>query len=291
METLNLNALRVFAAAGRHGSFQMAAAALNITHGAVSQRIKQLEAELGVILFDRHPRGVALTAKGAAYHAAVEQALAALGAATAEVRGAGAQVTLHAGASTIAKWLMPRMGAFNRRFPGVTLVTEVHDTLLTRNLGRNELALWPSRGPVANPAHHVRCLGEVQLAAVCSPDFMRPDWPVDLDTLLSLPLLQDAHRRWERLIEETGHKGASILNMGRSALALDAAVQGHGVAIAPSFMIEGDVRARRLVEVWRSPVASGEFYYLSWPRDGAQARPLRQVVAWLLSEFGAGGQP
>lgn len=287
MDNLNLNALRVFAVAARNGNFQRAAEVLHISHGAVSQRIKQLEADLGVVLFDRKPRGVALTAKGKKYYCAVEEALSILSAATLELGQSSRQVRLHIGASTASKWLMPRMNAFHARFPGISLETEIHYTMMERNLGRNEIALWPARFPMPNAAHHVQCLCELRLVAVCSPNFQCPEGPVDTRMLLTLPLLQDAHRRWEHLIEMTGHGGEhSILNFGGSALALDAAIQGHGVAIAPTFMIEADVRAGRLVEIWRSPDASDEYFFLSWPRQHAREKPLGQVVEWILSEFG-----
>ncbi|AJE46842.1 LysR substrate-binding domain-containing protein [Celeribacter indicus] len=287
MEKLNLNALRVFAMAARHGSFLRAAEALHVSHGAVSQRIRQLEADLGVVLFDRTPRGVSLTPKGRTYHAAVEEALAVLTAATADLSRSGHRVTLHLGPSFAAKWLMPRLGAFNARFPEIALTTEVHHTPLRRNLGRNEIALWPERTPAPNPAHHLRRLCRIRLVALCSPDFPRPEGPVETATLLSFPLLQDSHRRWERLIEDSGHAGPhTLLNFDRSALALDAAVQGHGVAIAPTYMAEADLRAGRLVGIWRGPAPSADHLFLSWSRHHARETPLRQTVAWILSEFG-----
>lgn len=290
MNNLNLNALRVFSVAARLGNFQRAAEVLHISHGAVSQRIKQLEADLGVVLFDRKPRGVELTAKGKSYYGAVEEALRTLTAATSEVKQSSRQIRVHIGASSASKWLMPRMRAFSARFPDISLETEIHYTMLERNLGRNEIALWPGTAPVNTAAHHVECLCELRLVAVCSPDFLRPDRPVDTETLLSFPLLQDAHRRWEDLIESsqrTGNGGQhSILNFGSSALALDAAIQGHGVAIAPTFLIEADVRAKRLVEIWRSPDTSGEYVFLSWPKHHAHEKPLKQAVAWIISEFG-----
>lgn len=295
MENLNLNALRVFAVAARLGNFQRAAEVLHISHGAVSQRIKQLEADLGVVLFDRKPRGVALTAKGKSYYGAVEEALRILTAATSELKPSSRQIRVHIGASSASKWLMPRMRAFNARFPDISLETEIHYTMLERNLGRNEIALWPGKAPVNTAAHHVRCLCELRLVAVCSPDFPRPDWPVDTETLLSFPLLQDAHRRWEDLIESSqraGHGGQhSILNFGSSALALDAAIQGHGVAVAPTYMIEADVRARRLVEIWRSRDASQEHLFLSWPKQHGHEKPMMHTVAWILSEFGVDTAP
>ncbi|WP_415402011.1 LysR family transcriptional regulator [Tateyamaria sp. SN3-11] len=191
MKNLNLNALRVFAVSARHGSFQRAAQELHITHGAVSQRIKQLELDLGVVLFDRHPRGVSLTARGQQYCAAVNEALAILTAATADLERANAQITLHLGPSFATKWLMPRMQAFRAQFPDVSLATEIHGTLMERNLGRNEIAIWPASQAHSNGSHHVQHLCAVQLVAVCNPQFPRPSGPLDTDALLRLPLLQD----------------------------------------------------------------------------------------------------
>lgn len=290
MKHLNLNALRVFATSGRLGNFQRAAEELNISHGAVSQRIKQLERDLGIILFERMPRGVSLTPKGEKFCKAVEEALSILTTATADLERSNHQITFHLGASSASKWLMPRMNAFNARFPEISLVTEIHDDLLERNLGRNEIAFWPAKRSERNSAHHVTQLCELKLVAVCSPNLPRPDWPIDVETLLTLPLLQDAHRRWERLIETTNYRaGHNLLNFGRSALALDAAIQGHGVAIAPTVIIEADVRAKRLAEIWHSPDATGEYLYLSWAKQHAREKPLKQTVDWILSEFGVGG--
>ena len=283
---LNLNALRVFAMAARHGSFQRAAEALHISHGAVSQRIKQLELDLGVILFDRHPRGVTLTPKGAAYFTTVDAALTQLAKATADLQGTDNQITLHLGASFVSKWLMPRLQDFNDRFPDIAIATEVHDTLLTRSLGRNELAFWPAKTPQGQADDHIQHLCELQLTAVCSPSLLRPDWPPDIETLLTFPLLQDAHKRWERLIAQTDPAGTHrLLNFDRSALALDAAIHGHGIAIAPTLMVERDVQQNRLVELWHSPEPSGEHLFLSWPKHHARDKALRQTIGWILGEF------
>lgn len=287
MENLNLNSLRVFAVSARHGSFQRAADALHISHGAVSQRIKQLETELGIILFDRKPRGVELTPKGQTYYLAVEEALRILATATFELEKSSSQIRLHIGASTASKWLMPRMDSFGVQCPKIALETEIHHSVLQRNLGRNELALWPGRSPARKTAHHVEALCELRIVAVCSPNLLRPDWPMDTDTLLSLPLLQDANRRWESLIDLTKHKGPhSILNFGQSALALDAAIHGHGVALAPTFLIEEDLKSRRLVEIWRHPDASGEFLFLSWAKRHSHESSIKQTASWILGEFG-----
>lgn len=129
-------------------------------------------------------------------------------------------------------------------------------------------------------------LTNIRLVAVCSPDFLRPDWPMGLDTLLTLPLLQDAHRRWGKLIQGTGYGDArKLLNFDRSALALDAAIGGHGVAIAPTYMVENDLRAKKLEEVWVDPDPSDDGLYISWAKDHLGQTHIKQFVDWIVSQF------
>ncbi|WP_147112753.1 LysR family transcriptional regulator [Tateyamaria sp. syn59] len=291
MNRLNLNALRVFAVVARHGNLQRAADELCISRGAVSQRIKRLELDLGVVLLERGAGGVSVTAAGARCKAAVDAALGTLETALVDIKDAAGtdQVTLHLGASTATKWLMPRIGAFDARFPKVGLRTEVHDQVLCRSLGRNEIAIWPGAAPDPNPAHHTRHLTSIRLVAVCSSDLLHADAPVDLDTLLRMPLLQDAHRRWEQLMENAGHATQrKVLNFDRAALAIDAAIGGHGVALVPSYMVEVDVSAGRLVEIWAHPEPPATHLYVSWSREHMGQRHLGRVVDWIVAEFELG---
>lgn len=286
MRSFNLNALRVFAVAASRGNLQRAADELNLSRGAVSQRIKQLEIDLGVVLLKRGARGVSLTAEGERCHAGVTQALAVLETALVGIGDENDRITLHLGSSTATKWLMPRMDAFAASFPKVSLNTEVHEQILSRSLGRNEIALWPGKAEDPNPVHRSRRLTDIRLVAVCSPDFLRPDWPMGLETLLTLPLLQDAHRRWEKLIEATGYGAAhKLLNFDRSALALDAAIGGHGIAIAPTYMIESDLSSKRLVEIWVDPEPSDDGLYVSWSKDHVGQQRISRIVDWIASEF------
>jgi LysR family glycine cleavage system transcriptional activator len=217
----------------------------------------------------------------------MEEALAILDTALVSIGQGGDRITLHLGSSTATKWLMPRMDAFAARFPTVSLTTQVHEQILARSLGRNEIAIWPGKANDANPAHGSRHLTDIRLAAVCSPDFLRPDWPMGLETLLTLPLLQDAHRRWEKLIQATGHGNAhKLLNFDRSALALDAAIGGHGIAIAPTYMIENDLLSKRLVEIWVDPEPSDDGLYVSWSKDHVGQQRISRIVNWIESEFG-----
>jgi LysR family glycine cleavage system transcriptional activator len=286
MSPTNLNALRVFATVAQHGNIQRAAEVLNLSRGAVSQRIKQLEQGLGTPLLVRGARGVSLTPAGERCRAAMDEALAIIDTALVDIAGQDGRITLHIGPSFMAKWLMPRMERFKETFPAISLATEIHDRVMERALGRGEIAVWPGTGPDPNPAHESRHLAELRLAAVCSPNFLRPDWPMGPETLLTLPLLQDAHRRWDRLAETSGQRPTHApLNFDRSALALDAAVNGHGVAIAPSYMTEADLRTGRLIEIWFPPQSPDEHLFISWSKEQDGGRRLRRVVDWMLAEF------
>jgi len=288
VQNINLNALRVFAAAARQENFQRAAEELNVSHGAVSQRIKQLEQHLGRPLFERQARGVKLTSDGALFRAAVDEALSIIETASADLMRSNDQVTLHIGSSFATKWLMPRMKAFAAAFSDITLTTEIHDSLMDRPLGRGEIAIWPARTAAKVAAHQIWHLCEVELTAVCAPDMPRPGGVLDMSTILALPVLQDAHQRWLHLAQEYGHSGAlNLLNFDRSALALEAAIKGHGVAIAPTYMIQEDVDAGALIEIWRSPVPSGEHLFLSCAERHAKDKHVRHTINWVLEEFGA----
>lgn len=289
MQQMNLNSLRVFACVAQHGNLQRAAEALNLTRGAVSQRIKQLEIDLGVILLERQARGVRLTPEGVRCREAVDKALATLETMFIELGKEGGQITLHLGSSTAAKWLMPRMKHFATRFPRISLRTEVHTRQLSRDLARNEIAIWPGKASDPKPFQNARRLTDIRLVAVCSPDFPRPDWPMEPETVLTLPLLQDAHRTWEALIEGAGHRARhKLLNFDRSALALDAAIEGHGVAIAPHYIVENDVSRKRLVEVWVSPSPPTEQLFVSWSQEHVRQPVVLRVVDWIASEFEQG---
>lgn len=286
MKHMNLNSLRVFACVARHGNLQRAAEELNLTRGAVSQRIKQLEIDHGAILLERQARGVTLTSKGLRCRDAVDKALATLETMFTELGQEGGQITLHLGSSTAAKWLMPRMEDFTSRFPRILLRTEVHTQRLSRDLARNEIAIWPGKASDPKPFQNARRLTDIRLVAVCAPDFPRPDWPMDLKTVLTLPLLQDSHRRWEALIDATGHRARhKLLNFDRSALALDAAIEGHGIAIAPIYIVENDVSRKRLVEVWVSPEPPTEQLFVSWSQEHVRQPDVHRVVEWIASEF------
>lgn len=283
---VNLNALRVFAMAARLGSFQDAAGALHISQGAVSQRIKALEESLGTRLFDREARGVTLTPAGAVYLGEIGDALAQIETATARLLQRDPPITFRVGPSFATRWLMPRLARFRAAHPDLSVTTEVQEAAVTQTLGRHELAILPGDLVPTAPSLETRALTRITLLAVCHPDLPRPSGPLELDQILALPLLQDARQRWVRLAASRPATPApTLLNFDRSALVLDAARSGHGVALAPRHLLETALKTGELVALWRDPAPSEETLHLCWHRAHGTERGLRRVLDWVLAEF------
>src|SRR5690606_9548735 len=127
-----LKSLRAFEAAARHLSFRLAAEELHVTQAAVAQQVRGLEAWLGVQLFKRLPRRLALTDRGLSYSHDVRQALERIALATTAVRlPAPNSVTLSVTPTFASKWLMPRLSAFVDAHPGIDLRVQASERLVS----------------------------------------------------------------------------------------------------------------------------------------------------------------
>ena len=116
-----LNALRAFDAAGRHLNFRLAADELGVTQAAVAQHVRNLEARLGVALFQRLARGVTLSPEGRRYHLRIAEAFEQMREATRQVRPEPTSVVISATPTFAAKWLIPHLPRFAERFPETDL--------------------------------------------------------------------------------------------------------------------------------------------------------------------------
>ena len=119
-----LNALRMFEAASRHLNFRLAAEELNVTQGAVAQQVRQLEAVLGVLLFRRMARGVALTDVGERYARQISAALALIAEATESLQPHHHSLTISVTPSFATKWMIPRLAGFTERYPDIDVRIE-----------------------------------------------------------------------------------------------------------------------------------------------------------------------
>ena len=291
-----LAALHAFETAARHDSFQRAGDELHLSAGAVAHQVKQLEAWLGMSLFQRLPRGVALNATGRRYADALRPVLSELAEVSEAVRKQGDDkvVTVSATQSFATRWLMPRLGSLRDRHPQIDLrvLASTHPADFARD--GVDVAIRLGTGPY--PGFVVDAMHEERFFAVCSPSFIvLQDGIKHHADVLRYTLLHD---EWEpRIARETDwvqwlqHFGVPYAaNVGpkfsHTYLTLEAAASGQGIAIAPEYLIEPDLRAGRLVRLFEQGVLGPYRYHLLRMPD---ARPLvHEFCAWVIDEVARG---
>lgn len=163
-----LNALRAFEVSARHLNFRAAADEIGVTQGAVAQQVRHLEDVLGVALFERLPRGLALTADGFAYFADVRRALNLIGDATDRLAKRRANVTISTTPSFASRWLIPRLASFGDEHPGVDLRVIADSQFATFQGDGVDLAIRYGKPPFGKGLV-TRLLFPVDIYAVCSP--------------------------------------------------------------------------------------------------------------------------
>lgn len=294
-----LDALRVFDAAARHGSFIAAAAALNITPSAVSHRIRNLEDFLGVPLFHREHRRIVLTEAGKSYAAGIGEALDTVRRATQAVRARpdNAPLMLSLAPAFAIRWLLPRLGRFQERHPDIQVVFTSSVGLIDFSDSDVDLAVRYGRGDW--PDVETEWLMSVDSLPVCAPSLMsgpKPlEKPSDLHdhTLLHVITRPDDWRMWLVAAgidpaEVDPAKGPSFQNL---PVALEAAMAGLGVAIADRQIIEADLAAGRLVAPFDIYMPLAGAYYLVRPVGSGRRRDRRvdAFTSWLKQEIAGAG--
>lgn len=265
-----LNALRAFETAGRRLSFRAAAEELGVTQGAVAQQVRGLEDRLGLPLFRRLPRGLALTPQGAAYLAEASRAFDALDEATTRLLARPGTVTISTTPTVATRLLIPRLADFHAALPGVELRTLATEALSDFDRDRVDIAVRQTRPPFA-PGLEARLLFRQELVAVASPHLLgETKLPLDAQALRRMPLLHDAHNHWSAYLRTVEKLPGAVFN--QTALALDAALAGQGVALACRAFVAADLAAGRLVQVAAETLAAGPDFYLlrrRAPQSGA----------------------
>lgn len=187
-----LNALRAFEMAGRKGSFRAAADELHITQGAVAQQVRGLEERLGIALFQRLPRGLALTPAGASYLNDVSRAFGILVSATAKLQKRPDTVTISVTPTVATRLLMHRLADLQAALPGVELRTLATEALSDFEHDQVDMAVRLTRPPFP-PQLEAAPLFPQELVAVASPHLLRHlTCPLSPDELQTLPAARRA---------------------------------------------------------------------------------------------------
>lgn len=281
----SLNALRMFEVVARHLNFRLAAEALGVTQAAVAQQIRGLEASLNVRLFERLPRGLALTDAGQAYSRSVRSAFVMIEDATRQLKPDPSHLTVSVTPTFASKWLIPKLGAFAEAYPDIDLRLLATDRLSHFYTDGVDIAVRYGQPPFGTGLN-VELLMEQRIVAVASPGLLaEKGTPASFAALQDFLMLHDAHDFWPEFTAALflGHSQPTAKNMrfNQTSLAIEAAIRGQGVALASYAFVKDDIAAGRLVQVFAQQLRLDKAFYLVWPRKARQAPALVVVKDWL----------
>ena len=282
-------------ASARLHSFTAAAAELHLTQGAVSRQIMALEARLDAKLFVRRRDALVLTEAGRYYLDEIAPLLQRLERATANVmalKGRGGVLTLSVGASLGSYWLIPRLPAFTRAHSEITLnfatrvgSVDFSDTAVDASLEFGE-------------GQRVHLKNEFVLPLVLAP-YAAPSWISAFGKTLgsgtlaaSLVHHSTVPEAWQAWFDSAGIHRESGVNRAQSegpryglmSMALNAAVAGLGVVLLPSFMAQDALTMGRLRRLSSRQWRSTRGYYLVYPPESAELKPLKVFRDWLMAQ-------
>lgn len=291
-------ALRTLEAAGRHLNFTRAADELGLTPAAVSYQIKEIEDQLGLVLFTRTSRSIRPTKAGELVLEAAAEALDVLGRAVVRARRmerGGSQLRVSADAQFAAKWLMRRVESFREAHPDIELRFDISSDLRDFEQDDVDVAVRFGAGKYAGLAAH-RLFDDV-LGPVCSPTLLRSGPPIrEPRDLLNYTL---AHIEWSRQgitwpnwpmwmaaagVEDFDDSRTVVF--GTSSELLQAALEGSAVVLAESAMVAGDLAEGRLVQPLELSLRlAPEFaYFLVYPQSATDDPRIAVFRDWILAE-------
>ena len=289
-----LNALRAFEAAARHLNFSRAADELSVTPGAVSQQIQNLEDYVGAALFKRTSKGLLLTDAAQTALPALREAFDRLAEASSLLTAAvdGRRLTLTAPPSFAAKWLVPRLGAFEQAHPQVDVWLSAAIELVDLTAGEVDVAIRYGSGRY--PGLEVRRLMSETVIPVISPELNEANplsSPEDLANHILLhdgsPDLDDSCPDWPMWLAARGNKsidGTRGPRFNQSSLVIEAAVNGRGVALAKRTLAQADLEAGRLIAPLQIATQVDFAYYLVHPKAKGRLPQVKAFTSWLEGE-------
>jgi LysR family glycine cleavage system transcriptional activator len=290
-------ALPSFAAAARHKSFTAAASDLGVTQAAISHQIRELEDQLEVKLFHRNSRAVALTPAGEILRKAVDDAFEGISHAIAHMKSAKPRLRVTSVPSFASKWLVPRLDRFLARVPDVDVFIDIQNSPVQLSQQEPHVAIQFGSGG-ALPSYQLDRLQDEYVFPVCSPALLKDKRrPLDARALLKHTLLDvDWHGQgaswpnWQSWLEAAGLsdvKPGKTVRFVHSALAIQAAVDGQGIALGETTIAADDLAAGRLIKPFDLALKQPPnlAYFMICPKNAAPGSIERLFRDWLLSEL------
>jgi LysR family glycine cleavage system transcriptional activator len=281
------NALHAFVVTARHLNLTRAADELCVTQGAVSRQIASLEAYLGFSLFQRHARGLILTLQGSQYLPEIRTAFDLLFSATQKACLENSVIRLKAPTCAM-RWLVPQLMKLESEHPEIHVsltTTTTHDVdFKTENF---DAAIVFAEQPLLATQGY-KLFDEV-ISPVIAPHLVEKRGMVenelDLSTFTFLHPTQD-QRDWKLWLSSNASRTIAMRknqHFDTMDLAISAAIQGFGVAMADSTLVEEDIRMKRLVRPFAESVKTGAAYYLQTPPQSSQLPQYLTFLTWFNS--------
>ncbi len=283
----SLNGLRAFEAAARHLSFTLAAEELNVTQTAISHQIRRLEEELGLKLFIRQSRSLALTPEAADYLPGIRAAFQDLRTATDRLlrKGDDRVLTISTLTSLAVKWLLPRLSSFQEKHPDIDVRITTSTELVDFRTSNVDAAIRYGQGRW--PGLDAEWLMAEHLFPVCSPKLLSGEralrQPEDLKhaTLLHTSSTVDDWRLWLTAAGLPAHLSQNRgLTFDLAFMTIQAAIDGLGVAMGHTAYVADDVANGRLVVPFDVSMPSAGYYFVT-PQDRPATVKLNLFRDWL----------
>lgn len=292
MRLPSLNALQVFEIAARYMSFQQAAKELDVTPTAVSHQIKMLEDSLGLTLFRRRPRPLALTEAGEILYPAVRSGFDTIERAIALLKPVSKSTNLTLSVTPVfaAKFLVPRLSEFGQVYPEIDIRLQASNAVADLRTQDIDLAIRYGRGEY--PPFVVSKLMSDVFVPVCSPHLLDDKHPLnEPNNLRHYPLLHfewihygaDAPN-WKTWLKLAGVENIDLnrgIKFNEETLAIQAAIAGQGVALCSSIHVADDIAQGFLVK----PLAltlDGFDYSAVYLKNHSKEQSIFKLVEWLL---------
>jgi LysR family transcriptional regulator, glycine cleavage system transcriptional activator len=305
----NLKAIQVVEAVARTQSYIAAAIELHVTPAAIGQQVRLFEQMLGRDIFKRLDTGkqrLVLTPDAQAAIAEFTVGLDAIARGLRQLRHAKSanMITVSASQAFVAKWLMPRLARFTSAFPDINLRLDVSDKLADVALGDVDIAIRCGAGNWPDLRAEKLVLEEV--FPVCSPAFFKRAQPlaqpVDLlrhvlihdMTAIGTPPAQGGIPTWSMWLKGAGVAASKIaasklhnLEINASAAAIEAAINGQGIALARRILVEDDLQAGKLQRLCPQVQTRITWaYYAVTPLDSVPNAASEAFLGWLKAEIG-----
>ncbi|MGB7317011.1 MAG: LysR family transcriptional regulator [Planktotalea sp.] len=279
-----MSSLRAFAAYAETGSLQKAGDALSVSHAAISQQIRNLEAHLGLQLLDRTGRQARLTNEGRDLSATLRLGFGMIAEEIEKLTGVqdARPLTVSTTPSFAANWLVPRLADFRAKHPEIDVVIDANPATVELDDTKTDVAIRFGQGGWSGVESQL--LVKTRRVAVAAPSFICDNRPTSPADLARFPILQEVGTSESSLwlakhgVSEAGQGGRIILP---GNLTLEAARTGQGITVTAEIWVKADLANGQLVKIFED---DEDFGYFIVTRAGAHRSALKAFMGWLKAQ-------